>query len=74
MIDSANAWWLAFDNLSRVTTRFSDSLMPIVHRRGFATVSVPNDGEKIFNCARPILFNGIDELADPPGPARSRNR
>jgi hypothetical protein len=67
MIAATNSWIVALDNLSNVSASTSDSLCRLATGGGFATRELySDDGEKLFNAARPILFNGIEELATRP--------
>lgn len=67
MIAASNAWLVAFDNLSSMSPQLSDSLCRLATGGGFATRQLyTDDAEKIFQAARPILFNGIEELSSRP--------
>jgi hypothetical protein len=64
MIAAANSWILAFDNLSRLTDWMADALCRIATGGGFRTRELYTDSEEvIFDGQRPIILNGIDELA-----------
>jgi hypothetical protein len=55
---------LAFDNLSGLPAWVSDALCRVSTGGGFATRSLyTNDEETIFDFVRPILLNGIDDVA-----------
>ena len=67
MIAATNAWVVAFDNLSHISPALSDAACRLATGGGFATRELySNDEEKLFNAARPIMFNGIEELATRP--------
>lgn len=63
MIAAANGWMVAFDNLSLISGALSDALCRLATGGGFATRALyTDDDEKLFNAARPVIFNGIEEL------------
>lgn len=67
LIAATNGHVLAFDNLSGVRPELSDAICAVATRGGFATRELYSDGEeKLFDAARPVLLNGIDELATRP--------
>ena len=65
---TANATWLiALDNLSGVWPWLSDALCRLATGGGFATRALYSDEDEThFNAMRPILLNGIDDVADRP--------
>lgn len=64
MIAAKNGWLIALDNLSRIPTWLSDALCRLATGGGFATRELyANDEEVLFDAKRPILLNGIEELA-----------
>lgn len=64
MISATNAWMLAYDNLSGVSTELSDSICRLATGGGFATRELYSDAEEmIFEAQRPVILNGIDDLA-----------
>jgi hypothetical protein len=64
MIAASNGWIVAFDNLSHVSVRLSDALCQLSTGGSFATRALyTDDAEKIFTAQRPIILNGIDEVA-----------
>lgn len=64
MIAATNGWLVALDNLSRVQTWLSDALCRLATGGGFATRELyANDEEVLFDAMRPVLLNGIEELA-----------
>lgn len=67
MIAAKNSWCLAFDNLSGIPPWVSDAFCRIATGGGFATRELfTDDGEAIFCAQRPVLVNGIDDLATRP--------
>lgn len=65
-IAAGNAWVLAFDNLSGIRDWLSDSLCRLATGGGFATRHLYTDDEEIiFSAKRPIILNGIDDIATP---------
>jgi hypothetical protein len=64
IIGANNGWLIALDNLSRVPTWLSDALCRLATGGGFSTRELYSDSEEIlFEATRPILINGIEELA-----------
>jgi hypothetical protein len=64
MIAAKNGWLIALDNLSRIPIWLSDALCRLATGGGFATRELyANDEEVLFDAKRPILLNGIEELA-----------
>jgi hypothetical protein len=67
MIAANNGWILAYDNLSKISDWLSDALCRISTGGGFATRTLyENDEETMFAAKRPLLLNGITELATRP--------
>ena len=67
MIAATNGWCVAFDNLSRMPVWLSDSLCCLATGGGFATREIYADDEEVlFDAQRPVLLNGIEELATRP--------
>jgi hypothetical protein len=63
-IAAGNAWVLAFDNLSGIRDWLSDALCRLATGGGFATRQLYTDDEEIiFSARRPIILNGIDDIA-----------
>ncbi len=63
-IAAGNAWVLAFDNLSGIRDQTSDALCRLATGGGFATrMLYSDDEEKIFSAMRPVILNGIDDIA-----------
>lgn len=66
-IAAYNAWILAFDNLSFVSPQLSDALCRMATGAGYAVrTHYENREEELFTEVRPILLNGITELATRP--------
>lgn len=64
MIAATNSWLMCFDNLDHVPPWLSNALCRIATGGGFATRRhYTDDGEVLFDATRPILLNGIEELA-----------
>jgi hypothetical protein len=58
---------LAFDNLSGVPLWLSDALCRVATGGGFATRALHTDDEEvIFDFLRPVIVNGIDDVATRP--------
>jgi hypothetical protein len=67
MIAANNGYLLAFDNLSGLPTWLSDALCRIATGGSFAVRQLYTDDEEIlFEAARPILLNGIEEVISRP--------
>ncbi len=63
-IAATNGWLLAFDNLSGLPDWLSDALCGLATGLGFGTRRLfTDDEEALFEARRPIILNGIDELA-----------
>lgn len=59
-----NHWVLAFDNLSGLSLRLSDALARLATGAGIARRRLYTDSEEsLLSAARPIILNGIDEIA-----------
>jgi hypothetical protein len=64
MIASKNGWLIALDNLSGLPAWLSDCLCRLATGGGFATrMLFENDEEVIFDAQRPVIINGIDDVA-----------
>jgi hypothetical protein len=64
MIAAQNAHVIGFDNLSGVADWLSDALCALATGNGFSTRLLTTDSdEMIFSAARPVVMNGITELA-----------
>jgi len=64
VIAAENAWALAFDNMSGIRPWLSDALCRLSTGGGFGTRKLYADREEeIFYARRPVILNGINELA-----------
>ena len=64
VISAENAWILSYDNLSRIPPWLSDALCRLSTGGGYATRALYTDrDEVIFESQRPVMFNGIGDLA-----------
>jgi hypothetical protein len=64
MIAASNSWVISFDNLSGIPQWLSDALCRLSTGGGFATRELHTDNEEIlFEATRPIILNGIDDIA-----------
>src|SRR5438876_4011953 len=67
MIAANNGYLLAFDNLSNLPIWLSDALCRLASRGSFAVRQLYTDDEEVlFEAARPILLNGIEEVISRP--------
>jgi hypothetical protein len=63
-IAASNSWVVAYDNLSHLPDWLSDALCCVATGLGFATRTLFTDGEEtLFQATRPIVVNGIEEVA-----------
>lgn len=63
-IAATHGWVLAFDNLSHLSPWLSDALCRLATGGGNATRELYTDTDEIlFNAQRPIIMNGIEDLA-----------
>jgi hypothetical protein len=64
MIAASNGWVVALDNLSWLPPWLSDALCRLSTGGGFATRQLYTDDEEmIFDAQRPVILNGIEEIA-----------
>jgi hypothetical protein len=64
VIAATNGWCIALDNLSHLSDWLSDALCRLATGSGFATRELYSDAEEaIFVAQRPVVLNGIEELA-----------
>jgi hypothetical protein len=64
VIAATNGWLIALDNLSHLSDWLSDALCRLATGSGFATRELYTDAdETIFAAQRPIVLNGIEEVA-----------
>jgi hypothetical protein len=67
MIAANNGYLLAFDNLSGLPRWLSDALCRLATGGSFAVRRLYTDDEEmLFEAARPILLNGIEEVVSRP--------
>jgi len=67
MIRATTNWIVAFDNVSGLSGRFSDVLCQLSTGAGFGTRRLYTDDEEvIFDAMRPVLLNGIADIATRP--------
>jgi hypothetical protein len=67
MIAANNGYLLAFDNLSGLPVWLSDALCRLASGGSFAVRQLYTDDEEaLFEAARPILLNGIEEVISRP--------
>lgn len=64
MIAATNGWIITLDNLSNIPAWLSDALCRVATGGAFATRELYSDKrEVLFDAQRPIILNGIEELA-----------
>jgi hypothetical protein len=64
MIAASNSWVISFDNLSGIPSWLSDALCRLSTGGGLATRELHTDSEEvIFDATRPLILNGIDDIA-----------
>jgi hypothetical protein len=64
MVAARNGWVCSFGNLSHLHPWFSDALCRLSTGGGFSTRTLYTDSdEMIFSAKRPVILNGIEELA-----------
>jgi hypothetical protein len=64
MLAAKNAWILVFDNLSSLRQWLSDAICRLATGGGLSTRTLyENDEETLFQAQRPVILNGIEELA-----------
>jgi hypothetical protein len=67
MISAQNSWLLAYDNVSGVPPWLSDALSRIATGAAFTTRRLYTDAEEVsLDVQRPIMLNGIPDLASRP--------
>jgi hypothetical protein len=63
-IAASNSWVVSLDNVSGLRVWLSDALCRLATGGGFATRELySDDEEKIFSALRPVILNGIEEIA-----------
>jgi hypothetical protein len=66
-ISANNGHVLAFDNVSALPARISDALCRLATGGGFAVRQLYTDQDEIlFNAARPVILNGIEDIVSRP--------
>jgi len=66
-IAANNGHVLAFDNISRLRSWLSDALCRLASGSGFAARQLYTDqNEVLFDAARPVILNGIEEIITRP--------
>jgi putative DNA primase/helicase len=66
-VSASNSWLLSYTNLSSVPQWLSDALCRLADGEGFKTRQLQTDrAEIIYSGARPIILNGIGNLAKQP--------
>jgi hypothetical protein len=64
LIAATNSWIVGFDNLSAITPALSDCLCLLATGGSLGTRELyTDDEEKLFDAMRPIMLNGIEDLA-----------
>ena len=64
LIAGSNGWVVAFDNLSYLPTWVSDALCRVATGAGFGVRELyENDAEVLFQVQRPVVLNGIEDIA-----------
>lgn len=64
MIAATNGWCVALDNLSNISIWLSDALCRLSTGGGFSARELYSDSDEVlFDAQRPVLLNGIEELA-----------
>jgi hypothetical protein len=67
MIAATNGWVVAYDNLSGLSGDLSDALCSLATGGGFGTRQLyTDDEEKLFDATRPVMINGIEDVATRP--------
>ena len=65
LIAASNSRVIAYDNLSGIPHWLSDSLCRLATGGGFSTRELYTDREEVFfEASRPVILNGIDQLAE----------
>jgi hypothetical protein len=63
-IAASNSWLAVFDNVSRITDSMSDALCRLSTGGAFASRKLYTDDEEVvFDYMRPLIVNGIEDLA-----------
>ena len=65
LIAASNSWMIAYDNLSGVPVWLSDALCRLATGGGFSTRQLYTDSDEVlFDAMRPVILNGIDQIAE----------
>jgi hypothetical protein len=65
MIAAKSSYMLGFDNFSKIDGDLSDALCRLATRGGYSTRKLrTDDTQMLFDFVRPIMFNGITEVAE----------
>lgn len=64
MIAASNGWCVALDNLSTIPIWLADAICRLATGGGFSARELYSDSDEVlFDAQRPVLLNGIEELA-----------
>jgi primase-polymerase (primpol)-like protein len=64
MIAATNAWIVAYDNISGLPAFLSDAICVLATGGGFGARQLfSDDEEKLFEATRPVMLNGIEDIA-----------
>jgi primase-polymerase (primpol)-like protein len=64
MIAATNAWIVAYDNISGLPAFLSDAICVLATGGGFGARELyTDDEEKLFDAMRPVMLNGIEDIA-----------
>jgi hypothetical protein len=67
LIAAKNSWVLAYDNLSGMPAWLSDGLCIVATGGAYTTRALyTNDEESVLEASRPVIVNGIDDMATRP--------
>lgn len=67
VIAATNAWCVAFDNISNLPPWLSDAMCRLSTGGGFSARELYTDAEEVlFDATRPLLLNGISDVATRP--------
>ena len=67
LVAARNSWVIAFDNLSGIKEWLADALCRIATGGGYSARQLYTDGDEvIFEAMRPVVLNGIPDLATRP--------
>ena len=64
MVSASASWVVAYDNISRITPALSDALCRLSTGGGLSKRALYTDSDEVLlEAMRPVLLNGIDEVA-----------